>query len=382
MTVYFLFQIYSLQKDLSGQSDITVDGIYSYATQQDAVSLQKHFRDDDNIAEAQGDIIYERQRAFIPGNREPCEASDVSSMSSSSKSEIYRLIGPHKQIGYDVLKHITDNFHVGDLAQGGRVVGTGGFGDVFLGLFDNGLKVAVKRLKDVDEVDKQFQNELENLTKYRHQNIVCLYAYCVEGPARCLVYEYMVNGSLEDRLHCRGGTPPLTVSTRLQILTGTAQGIAFLNGQGIVHRDIKSANVLLDEDFQAKVGDFATARGGPQGNATVPLSASVVIGTSAYLAPEAMNFDVSTKLDAFSFGIVILEVLTALAAMDTDREDRDLKSHVEENGIEDMLDNSGGKWPDGVVDKLYRIFEKCTYKKKQRANVTDIIVELLEACSC
>lgn len=313
--------------------------------------------------------------------REPCESSD-NTKPIDTKSDLYKMIGPQKEMKYGMLQHITNNFKRELLSEGGRVIGTGGFGEVFLGIFDNGHKVAVKKLKNVEEVDKQFRTELEALTKYRHKNIVCLYAYSVDGPGKCLVYEYMQNGSLEDRLVRKDGTRPLTVEERLVILLGTAEGIAFLNGKGIVHRDIKSANVLLDENLQPKVGDFATARTGPRSNATAPMSTSVVIGTPAYLAPEATSFDVSTKLDSYSYGIIILEVLTALPPIDQQRVEKDLKSHVEDSDISDILDMSAGDWRPEVVDGVINISDKCLcLKKKQRCNIADILPELKALCS-
>ena len=305
--------------------------------------------------------------------KEPCETTD------SSYDDIQSLEDLHSQvIRYNILRRITDNFNQDLLSEGGRVIGTGGFGEVFLGIFPNGYKVAVKRLKDVEEKERQFQTELDSLTKYRHENIVSLFGYSVNGPAKCLVYEYLSNGSLEDRLMRKNKTPPLPVPLRLSIIKGTAEGIYFLNKQGIVHRDIKSPNVLLDDNFVPKVGDFATVRGGaPRGGGTFEVSTSVVIGTSAYLAPEAFNFDVSTKLDAYSYGVIILEVLTGLPPLDQDREEKDLKSHVEENDICDILDESGGEWDGLVVAKLMSISERCTeMKKKKRANIADIMEDL------
>ena len=305
--------------------------------------------------------------------KEPCETSD------SSYDDIQSLEDLHSQvIKYNILRRITDNFNQDLLSEGGRVIGTGGFGEVFLGIFPNGYKVAVKRLKDVEEKERQFQTELDSLTKYRHENIVSLFGYSVNGPAKCLVYEYLSNGSLEDRLMRKNKTPPLSVPLRLSIIKGTAEGIYFLNKQGIVHRDIKSPNVLLDDNFVPKVGDFATVRGGaPRGGGTFEVSTSVVIGTSAYLAPEAFNFDVSTKLDAYSYGVIILEVLTGLPPLDQEREEKDLKSHVEENEICEILDESGGEWDDLVVAKLMSISERCTeMKKKKRVNIADIMEDL------
>lgn len=317
----------------------------------------------------------------VTPKQDPCENSDEPKP-DLTKTDIYKLIGPQKCLEYDLLQEITNGFDSTSLTDGGRLVGSGGFGEVFLGIFNNGHKVAVKKLKTVDEVDKQFQTELEALTKYRHKNIVCLYAYSVDGPGKCLVYEYLENGSLEDRLRRKDDTPPMPVQVRLIVLHGTAEGITFLNNQGIVHRDIKSANVLLDKDFNPKVGDFATARTGPRGNATNVMSTSVVIGTSAYLAPEARYFDVSTKLDSYSFGIIVLEVLTALPPLDDKRDEKDLKSYVEDSDIYEILDTSGGPWESQVVDTLMEISDKCSMiKKKSRCNVVEVLPQLESLCS-
>ena len=315
-----------------------------------------------------------------PKVREPCEDDDVSCDTNPHEvRDIYSMIGS-QEINYDLLQMITNNFNTERMSYGGRLIGTGGFGEVFLGIFNNGYKVAIKRLKKMEEaaeIEKQFRTELDSLITYRHKNIVRLYGYSIDGPGKCLVYEYLCNGSLEDRLQRTGKTPPLLNAIRVSILQGTADGIAFLNKQGIIHRDIKSANVLLDENFSPKVGDFATARGGPRGNNTMAMSTQVVIGTSAYLAPEALHFDVSTKLDSYSFGIVILEIITGLPPLDQDREEKDLKSHVEENEVEDVLDMSGGEWNMDVVEKLLDISGKCTERtKKRRSNVGDILDEL------
>ena len=321
------------------------------------------------------EMTYETLRVCEKPKKEPCEMTDDSYEHIQSLEDINSQV-----IKYNILKKITDNFNQAPLAESGRVIGTGGFGEVFLGIFPNGYKVAVKRLKDVEEKESQFQTELDSLTKYRHENIVSLFGYSTNGPAKCLVYEYLNNGSLEDRLMRKDNTPPLSIPLRLSIIKGTAKGIYYLNKQGIVHRDIKSPNVLLDEKFVPKVGDFATVRGGaPRGTGTFVAETSKVIGTSAYLAPEAYHFDVSTKLDSYSFGIIILEVLTGLPPLDSDREERDLKSHIEENDISEVLDESGGEWDAKVVAKLMSISDKCTeMKKKKRANIEDIIDSLIE----
>nr|QID75734.1 interleukin-1 receptor-associated kinase 4 [Sinohyriopsis cumingii] len=304
---------------------------------------------------------------------EPCESID----------ELFLLMpdGPTQCVPYSCLAAITDNFNSDCISKGGRVIGRGGFGTVYLGLFRNGYKVAVKSLHEVKDVnaEKQFITELQALSKYRHDNIVFLLGYSVNGPNKCLVYEYMCNGSLEDRLLRKNNTPSLPGKLRLSIASGTGHGIHYLNSLGIIHRDIKSANVLLDENFTPKVGDFATVRTGPMGCGTTAVQTTLVIGTSAYLAPEAYHFDISTKLDSYSFGVVLLEIITGLPALDQDRDEKDLKSYVEEHeeDLTSLVDKSVNDWSEDTVEALYKIATRCLeHKKKIRVNVGDILEDL------
>lgn len=285
-----------------------------------------------------------------------------------------------KEAPYTLLASITNNFDDLGFIEGGRLIGCGGFGNVFLGEFSNGYKVAVKRLMKSDDqnMDKQFVTELKTLSTYRNKNIVCLLGYSWDNVQRCLVYEFMENGSLEDRLACKDSSQPLGALVRMTIAKGTAFGINYLHSKGLIHRDIKSANILLDAEFTPKVGDFATVRTGPRGTKTKSQSTQMVIGTPAYLAPEAFRFDVSMKLDSFSFGIVLLELLTGLQPLDNDREDVDLLTHVDtksdEDGILSLIDDKAGQWDEKQINCLFEMATKCTaFRKKDRALVDDIL---------
>ncbi|XP_050389925.1 interleukin-1 receptor-associated kinase 4 [Patella vulgata] len=303
-------------------------------------------------------------------------SESIESMLTSSKVFIQNM-------KYGMLKMITNGFDETDLAQKGRLIGRGGFGTVFLGKFKNGFQIAVKCLKDDDktmDIDKQFENELRCLSEYRHINLVHLLGFSNDGPCKCIIYQYISNGSLEDRIMCKDNTPPLPAWVRVTVAEGTAEGIAFLNARDMVHRDIKSANVLLDSDFVPKVADFATVRSAPKGSGVSAVqSTSVVIGTSAYLAPEAIQGDVSTKLDSFSFGVVLLELLTGLQAFDNEREEKDIKSYMDDNceDIFKMLDPSAGEWDEKAVIKLYDVASRCVeHKKKKRPTVGDVLGDL------
>lgn len=291
-----------------------------------------------------------------------------------------------KEIPFNVLRAITDNFNTDEESKGGRLVGEGGFGYVFLGKINNAHRVAVKCLKDnTEDTVKQFLSEIKTLSNYRHDNLVHLIGYSLDGSQRCLVYEYMVNGSLEDRLACKDDTLPLTCSQRLLIVEGTAKGIEFLHDNKLVHRDIKSANILLDDNLTPKVGDFATAR------ATSSDMTTKIIGTQVYLAPEALSGQIHIGLDCYSFGVVLLEILTGLPVLDMSRENPDLKTFVyeyleeddeddeagdrsEPGTIYDLLDAKAGAWSRQLVDLLFDISNKCLdLSMKKRAKMKQVV---------
>ncbi|XP_029650575.1 interleukin-1 receptor-associated kinase 4 isoform X1 [Octopus sinensis] len=290
------------------------------------------------------------------------------------------------KIEYSLLEEITNNFDDCSLSDGGRLLGSGGFGSVYLGI-EGKEHVAVKRLYDTtNDLVKQYETELNVLKKFHHENLLPLLGYCCQ-PKLCIICEYMVNGSVEDRLARKDQTKPLSVDRRLVIAKGTAHGINYLNSNKVVHRDIKSANVLLDRDFIPKVGDFATARPGPMGNNTTAVLTAVVMGTSAYQAPEARLHDISAKLDSFGFGVILLELLTSLPAFDMNREDRDLKSHILENFEEEdfnkCVDKEAGQWSPDLVSNIYHIAMECLReRKKKRVTVGEILPRLEELKNC
>ncbi|KAK3095175.1 hypothetical protein FSP39_011056 [Pinctada imbricata] len=336
------------------------------------------------------EVIYNRIPSYDSGAPSQ-DLRSAPSMESVGNSQSYNpslstIFRPGSTvIKYSVLRDHTNNFCNRSISEGGNVIGCGGFGTVYLAIFSGDYKLAVKKLKNTEDpiMLKQFETELNTLSTYKHENIVELLGYSIDGPDKCLVYEYMLNGSLEDRLLCMNGTAPLSWQLRLEIAYGTAKGISYLNDKGMIHRDIKSANVLLDEHFTPKVGDFATARLAPSGCGATTAKTTLVIGTSAYMAPEAIRFDISSKLDSFAFGVVLLEILTGLPPNDPNRSEQDLLSFVEENidsSVEDLLDKKAGPWCVDTADKLYQISLQCTEtSKKKRVTVNQILTEL-EGC--
>ncbi|MBA0679743.1 hypothetical protein Goari_011496 [Gossypium aridum] len=192
-------------------------------------------------------------------------------------------------------------------------LGEGGFGSVYWGKTSDGLQIAVKKLKAMtSKAEMEFAVEVEVLGRVRHKNLLGLRGYCVGTDQRLIVYDYMPNLSLLSHLHGHfAGDVQLDWKKRMKIAIGSAEGILYLHHEvtpHIIHRDIKASNVLLDSDFEPLVADFGFAKLIPEG---VSHMTTRVKGTLGYLAPEyAMWGKVSESCDVYSFGILLLELLT------------------------------------------------------------------------
>uniref|UniRef100_A0A8C0W071 Protein kinase domain-containing protein n=1 Tax=Castor canadensis TaxID=51338 RepID=A0A8C0W071_CASCN len=207
-------------------------------------------------------------------------------------------------------------------------IGEGGFGCVYQAVMRNTM-YAVKRLKEEADLEwtvvkQSFLTEVEQLSRFRHPNIVDFAGYCAESGFYCLVYGFLPNGSLEDRLHLQA-CPPLSWPQRLDILLGTARAIQFLHqdSPSLIHGDIKSSNVLLDERLMPKLGDFGLARfsrfaGANPGQSSAVARTRTVRGTLAYLPEEYIKTGrLAVDTDTFSFGVVVLETLAGQRAVRT-----------------------------------------------------------------
>lgn len=252
----------------------------------------------------------------ITGSNANGGTSETYSVGSSGNRDIHIVEAGNMVISIQVLKNVTNNF------SEENILGRGGFGIVYKGELHDGTKIAVKRMESGIMTEKgldEFKSEIAVLTKVRHRHLVALLGYCLDGHERILVYEYMPQGALSRYLFNwkQEGLKPLEWMKRLTIALDVARGVEYLHGlaqQSFIHRDLKPSNVLLGDDMRAKVSDFGLVRLVPDGKATV---VTRLAGTFGYLAPEyAVMGRVTTKIDVFSFGVVLMELITGRKALD------------------------------------------------------------------
>ncbi|KAF8012154.1 hypothetical protein BT93_I0321 [Corymbia citriodora subsp. variegata] len=249
---------------------------------------------------------------------------------------------PLRKLTFADLLEATNGFHNDSL------IGSGGFGDVYKAQLKDGNVVAIKKLIHVSgQGDREFTAEMETIGKIKHRNLVSLLGYCKVKEERLLVYEYMKYGSLEDVLHNQKKTGiKLNWAVRRKIAVGAARGLAFLHHNcipHIIHRDMKSSNVLLDENLEARVSDFGMAR--LMSAMDTHLSVSTLAGTPGYVPPEYyQSFRCSTKGDVYSYGVVLLELLTGKRPTDSaDFGDNNLVGWVKQHAklkISDVFDQA------------------------------------------
>ncbi|KAJ8773462.1 hypothetical protein K2173_004292 [Erythroxylum novogranatense] len=198
-----------------------------------------------------------------------------------------------------------------------NLLGQGGFGYVHKGVLSDGKVVAIKQLKaGSGQGEREFRAEIEIISRVHHRHLVSLVGYCITGAQRMLVYEFVPNNTLEFHLH-GDDRPTMDWSTRMTIATGSAKGLAYLHEDchpKIIHRDIKAANILLDYSFEAKVADFGLAKYSLDTETHV---STRIMGTFGYLAPEyASTGKLTDRSDVFSFGVVLLELITGKRPVD------------------------------------------------------------------
>ncbi|KAK8952431.1 putative receptor protein kinase TMK1 [Platanthera zijinensis] len=235
---------------------------------------------------------------------------------SSPSSDIQVVEAGNMVISIQVLRNVTNNFSVEN------IIGRGGFGTVYRGDLHDGTKIAVKRMEGGVVGSKglnEFKSEIAVLTKVRHRNLVSLLGYCLDGGERLLVYEYMPQGTLSRHLFDwkEEGLKPLEWKKRLAIALDVARGVEYLHSlahQSFIHRDLKPLNILLGDDMNAKVADFGLVR---LADGKGCAAETKLAGTFGYLAPEyAAIGRVTTKADVFSFGVILMEMITGRKALD------------------------------------------------------------------
>ncbi|KAL8045717.1 hypothetical protein ABFX02_08G132800 [Erythranthe guttata] len=252
-------------------------------------------------------------------------------------------IGNLKRFSLRELQTATSNFNPKN------IIGQGGFGVVYKGVLPNKTMIAVKRLKDPSVTGEvQFQTEVEMIGLALHRNLLQLYGFCMTPKEKLLVYPHMPNGSVADRLRDSGQeNPSLDWSKRMRIAIGASRGLVYLHEQcnpKIIHRDVKAANILLDESFEAVVGDFGLAK---LLDPRVSHVTTAVRGTVGHIAPEYLSTGQSSeKTDVFGFGILLLELITGQKALDA------ANGQVQKGMILDWVRNlHGEKRLDELVDK-------------------------------
>ncbi|XP_073394820.1 probable inactive receptor kinase At1g27190 [Physcomitrium patens] len=251
-----------------------------------------------------------------------------------------------------------------------NIVASGRSGIVYIGDFTDGSVMAIKRLQGPTRTERQFRGEMDSLGQIHHRNLVPVLGYCVVGQERLLVCKHMSNGSLNDRLHDAFEKEPLDWKTRLKIAIGASRGFAWLHhscNPRIIHRNISSNCILLDDEFEPRITDFGLARVMKPVDTHINTAISGDFGDVGYVAPEYVRTLVATmRGDVYSFGVVLLELVTARKPVDV--VDSDFKGTLVEwvgvlvssGCITDALDSSlRGKGVDGEMLQVLKIALSC-----------------------
>ncbi|XP_009605729.1 G-type lectin S-receptor-like serine/threonine-protein kinase SD2-5 [Nicotiana tabacum] len=256
--------------------------------------------------------------------------------SEDEENYLDHVPGMPTRFSYDDLKAATENFT--------KKLGQGGFGSVFEGCLEDGTMIAVKCLDGIGQVKKSFLAEVETIGSIHHVNLVQLIGFCAEKSHRLLVYEFMSNGSLEKWIYHGKQEQTLDWNCRRKIIQDIAKGLAYLHEecrQKILHLDIKPPNILLDEKHNAKLSDFGLSKLIDRNQSQVM---TTMRGTPGYLAPEWLSGAITEKVDVYSFGIVILEILSGRRHFEaSESEDQQVmlnlfKKKAEEGQLVDLID--------------------------------------------
>ncbi|KAK4492183.1 hypothetical protein RD792_002981 [Penstemon davidsonii] len=335
----------------------------------------------------------EKQLIVNVENTFPISAQVTPIRSPGEKSDYHVHDGGNVTIPVEVLHEVTNNF------SEDNVIGKGGFGIVYKGKLHDGTRIAVKRMESSlinNKGQNEFKAEIEVLTKVRHRNLVALHGFCNNGNERLLVYEYMPQGCLGEHLFNwqEMGIEALTWNQRVTIALDVARGVEYLHSlaqQSFIHRDLKPSNILLGDDMRAKVSDFGLVKSSPDGDYSFETR---LAGTFGYLAPEyAATGRVTTKVDVFAFGVILMEIITGRKALDDSLPDE--KCHlvtwfrrilVQSNAIQDALDPTLGPSTDEKtfqsILKVAELAGHCTarepYQRPDMSHAVNVLSPLVE----
>ncbi|CAH8277375.1 unnamed protein product [Arabidopsis lyrata] len=302
----------------------------------------------------------------------------VPSMSNLAHGSVYFGV---QVFSYEELEEATENFS--------KELGDGGFGTVYYGVLKDGRAVAVKRLfeRSLKRVE-QFKNEIEILKSLKHPNLVILYG-CTTRHSRelLLVYEYISNGTLAEHLHGnQAQSRPICWPARLQIAIETASALSYLHTSGIIHRDVKTTNILLDSNYQVKVADFGLSRLFPTDQTHISTAPQ---GTPGYVDPEYYQcYRLNEKSDVYSFGVVLSELISSKEAVDITRHRHDINlanmaiSKIQNDAVHELADLSLGFARDPSVKKMMssvaELAFRCLQQEREVRPSMDEIVEILK----
>ncbi|KAJ0717506.1 putative protein kinase RLK-Pelle-RLCK-IXb family [Helianthus annuus] len=277
--------------------------------------------------------------------------------SCSSASQFYT------EFSFSEVKEATRNF------DPSLKIGEGGYGSIFRG-FIRHTEVAIKMLHSHSlQGPTEFQQEVNILSRLRHPNLVTLIGACTD--AWIIIYEYLSGGSLEDRLNCKGNTPPLSWQTRIRIAAELCSVLIFLHSCDIVHGDLKPANILLDKNSVTKLSDFGICRVLSQNelssNNTSYCCRTDPKGTFVYMDPEFLSTgELTSKSDTYSFGIILLRLLTGRPAL---RLQMEVQQAINEENLKNILDPTAGDWPFVQAQQLALLAMNCCDVRKNRPDL-------------
>nr|XP_017254715.1 PREDICTED: lysM domain receptor-like kinase 3 [Daucus carota subsp. sativus] len=333
-------------------------------------------------------VVYYRKRRVAKIELSP--AAEDQSIQDSTVAASPRLTGitvdKSVEFSYEELAKATNDFNIS------FKIGQGGFGAVYYAEL-RGEKAAIKKM-DM-QASREFLAELKVLTHVHHLNLVRLIGYCVEGSL-FLVYEYIENGNLSEHLRGSGDRPPLSWPVRVQIALDSARGLEYIHEHTVpvyIHRDIKSANILIDKNFHGKVADFGLTKLTEVGSTSMPTR---LVGTFGYMPPEYAQYgDVSPKVDVYAFGVVLYELISAkdaiVKANGSMTESKGLVALFEEvlnqptpkDDLTKLVDpRLGDSYLVDSVRKMAQLAKACTQENPQlRPSMRSIVVALMTLSS-